>query len=137
MLKRYFAQVLFNTLVLAADESAGGRLLTTRDIIGEGEEPEESKWENVQMDPELTEQQRTQMLDLLHEFSDVFQNTPGEADLPPFNIPTGRQNQLLTTQENYHPNGRRRFSFHLGGSFLGRLLEDSGPSHGLDGKEQT
>jgi hypothetical protein len=48
----------------------------------------------MQMDPELTEQQRTQMLDLLHEFSDVFQNTPGEADLyPPSIFLLGRQNQ--------------------------------------------
>ena len=48
-MSRYSAQVLSNMLVLAADESAGGRLLTTRDIVGDGEELEELRWESVQI----------------------------------------------------------------------------------------
>ena len=90
LLKRFFHHVLSNTLVLAASEEAGGTLLTTRDIIGVGEEvDEQTKWDNVQLDPELTEKQGEELMEILIEYTDVFRNIPGEAKVEPFTVPTG------------------------------------------------
>ena len=120
LLKRFFAQVLSNTLILAADEAAGGHLLTTRDILGEQEESADKKWEKLQVDAELTEQQRKQMLDLVKQFDDVFQNQPGKADLHPFNIPTGSARPISNYPRRLPPKWKEKIHEEI------KLLEATG-----------
>ena len=121
MLKRFFHHVLSTTLVLAADEEAGGNLLTTSDILESGkEEDEQTKWDKVQLDPELTAKQQEELMEILKEYTDVLKNTPGEAKVVPFTIPTGDACPIATYPRRLPPKWKEKIHQEI------KLLESTG-----------
>jgi len=80
-----------------------GGQLTTRDKLGTSEDPPQVEWEKIQIDPQLDGKQREEMKELLKEFDDVFRNTPGKVDVPPFTIPTGEAKPIANYPRRLSP----------------------------------
>ena len=63
---------------------------------GDASETEDTKWEKLELGPELTEEQKKELSALLIKYSDVFQDKPGKATVNPVSIPTGSSHPVTT-----------------------------------------
>lgn len=64
-------------ITATADEEGIDKLWL--DFGGGPSEREDKKWEKLQLNPELTQEQKKELSTLLKKYSDVFQDKPGKA----------------------------------------------------------
>ena len=104
LLKRYFLQVMSTAVMLAAE----GDNIAEFPHFKPEETDKERKWKEANLDGDLTEEQKKELLKTLIEFDDVFKNTPGEAKVEPFTIPTGEAKPISTYPRGLSPKWKQK-----------------------------